>query len=242
MVIDLGCHAGGWSQIILERVSREGLVIGVATQQLLMCSPKKVDIHQAVFCLNNEFIELIYGNVLKSDEFMKLIDGFTFCLLPSNEGDDDPQDLTSNTTGQSLGSAPFFPDFMIGASPSTKLASEDKVLMEPLENHHFVQGDIEKESTVRPQEILLNESTVVEVVQQTLRKPESKVENPQPLSNKSIGFIHVSWFSSWPSARQVEEILCGRQAGLGFFMRFLWRLRDETALSSWQKNLRKMWC
>jgi hypothetical protein len=29
---------------------------------------------------------------------------------------------------------------------------------------------------------------------------------------------------------------------LGFFMRFLWRLRDETALSSWQKNLRKMWC
>ena len=135
-----------------------------------------------------------------------------------NEGDDDPQDLTSNTTGQSLGSAPFFPDFMIGASPSTKLASEDKVLMEPLENHHFVQGDIEKESTVRPQEILLNESTVVEVVQQTLRKPESKVENPQPLSNKSIGFIHVSWFSSWPSARQVEEILCGRQAGLGFFL------------------------
>lgn len=69
-MIDLGCHAGGWSQIILERVSREGLVIGVATQQLLMCSPKKVDIHQAVFCLNNEFIELIYGNVLKSDELI----------------------------------------------------------------------------------------------------------------------------------------------------------------------------
>lgn len=31
MVLDLGCHAGGWSQIVLERVNgREGLVVGVA--------------------------------------------------------------------------------------------------------------------------------------------------------------------------------------------------------------------
>ena len=199
-MIDLGCHAGGWSQIILERVSREGLVIGVATQQLLMCSPKKVHIHRAVFCLNNEFIEFIHGNVLKSDEFMKLIDGFTvspFVCSHLNKGDDDPQDLTSNTTGQSLDSTPFFPDFMIGASPSTKLASEDKVLMEPLENHHFVQGDIEKESTVRPQEILLNESTV-EVVQQTLNlKVKLRIPKHFP-KNRLVNRLVSSMFDFHP--------------------------------------------
>eukprot|EP00438_Fugacium_kawagutii_P012137 Skav222186 [mRNA] locus=scaffold3784:96077:99117:- [translate_table: standard] len=62
VVLDLGCHAGGWSQIVLERVNgREGLVVGV-----------------------------------------------------------------------------------------------DKILMEPLPNHHFIQGDIEKESTIRQVEGLLS--------------------------------------------------------------------------------------
>lgn len=218
-MIDLGCHAGGWSQIILERVSREGLVIGVATQQLLMCSPKKVHIHRAVFCLNNEFIEFIHGNVLKSDEFMKLIDGFTvspFVCSHLNKGDDDPQDLTSNTTGQSLDSTPFFPDFMIGASPSIKLASEDKVLMEPLENHHFVQGDIEKESTVRPQEILLNESTV-EVAQQTLRKPESKVENPQPVPKNRLVSSMFHDFHPSPVPGRWRKFSAVARQDLGFF-------------------------
>ncbi|CAK8999398.1 unnamed protein product, partial [Durusdinium trenchii] len=60
VVIDLGCHAGGWSQIILERINREGFVVGV-----------------------------------------------------------------------------------------------DKVLIEPLENHHFVQGDIQHAATIRKVEELL---------------------------------------------------------------------------------------
>ena len=40
---------------------------------------------------------------------------------------------------------------LLGSDLHNKLVdSKDKVLIEPLENHHFVQGNIEDASTLRP--------------------------------------------------------------------------------------------
>ncbi len=38
--------------------------------------------------------------------------------------------------------------------------AEDKILMEPLENHHFVHGDIENESTIRPKTLKIGATMV----------------------------------------------------------------------------------
>ena len=48
-----------------------------------------------------------------------------------------------------VGSGTIPPESFLGSG------AEDKILMEPLANHHFVQGDIEHDATVRQVEELL---------------------------------------------------------------------------------------
>ena len=167
MVIDLGCHAGGWSQIILERINREGFVVGVATGSarriLLLCAHTHT---HTPFCSFNNLLHLCFS---MSILFFAL---WLWCIW-----------LLKCT------SLPFFRSSLVNLSAE---APQDKVLIEPLENHHFVQGDIQHAATIRNKAAQLSafgqcpQGTVLDltVLSRMLQKTTSSTKEEQHRTTK----------------------------------------------------------